>query len=69
MEPCLPADFYAVHAARRAAQDALDPSLGADAHVHLDHSAFVTGLRDWRSTPDTSARHPAPAADREWQSL
>lgn len=69
MDVFLPADFHSVHAAHRMAREDLDPDLGADAHVHLDRSAFVTGLRDWRSKPDTSARHAAHGADSEWQPL
>jgi hypothetical protein len=57
--------------------------LGAEAHVALD-PAFVTGLRDWRRTPDMTARQAvavsdlraiqasrpaADAADGEWQPL
>lgn len=69
MDLFLPADFHAVHSTHAAARDHLDSWLGADAHVHLDRSAFVTGLRDWRSTPDTSPRHPAHAVDSEWHPL
>ena len=46
-----------------------DVPLGADAYVAIDRSAFVTGLRDWRRIAETSARHPAHAADGEWTPL
>lgn len=69
MDVFLPADFHSIRPTHRTARDDLNPGLGADAYVHLDRSAFVTGLRDWRSTPDTSARHPAPAAESERQPL
>lgn len=46
-----------------------DALLGADAYVTLEAAAFVTGLRDWRSRPETNARDAAHAVDREWQPL
>jgi hypothetical protein len=42
--------------------------LGADAHVTLE-PAFVTGLRDWRSTPAISLRQSAHVADGDWHPL
>lgn len=49
----------------------LDPDLvlGADAHVALEPTAFVTGLRDWRRRIETSACQPVDAVDGEWQPL
>lgn len=66
MDLCLPADFFHPANGRAMPRDDIDPSLGADAHVHLD-AAFVTGLRDWRSRPRSDAF--ATTADREWQTL
>lgn len=62
MDLCLPADFFRPANGRSTLRDDLDPSLRADAHVHLD-SAFVTGLRDWRSP------RPIELRDREWQPI
>lgn len=59
MDLRLPADFFQPANGRSYVRDDLDPSLGADAHVHLD-AAFVTGLRDWRSPRNA-------AGDGEWQ--
>lgn len=42
--------------------------LGPEAYVALE-PAFVTGLRDWRRIPETSARHSADAADGDWHPL
>ena len=66
MDLCLPADFFHPANGRTAPRDDLDPSLGADAHVHLD-AAFVTGLRDWRSGPRSDAF--VTTADREWHAI
>ena len=66
MDLCLPTDFFHPANSRSTVRDDLDPNLGADAHVHLD-AAFVTGLRDWRNTPRSSAH--AHSADREWQPI
>ena len=59
MDLMLPTDFFHPSNGRTPVRDDLDPSLGADAHVHLD-GAFVTGLRDWRSPPRERPEH-------EWQ--
>ena len=47
MDCYLPADFFLVDDLRR--HDDIDPTLGADAHVHFESPAFTTGLRDWRN--------------------
>jgi hypothetical protein len=69
MDLCLPADFFHATDGHRAYRDDLDPTLGADAHVHLDASAFVTGLRDWRRTPATSLAQAVHIVDSEWSPL
>lgn len=66
MDLCLPADFFHPANGRAPSRDDVDPSLGADAHVHLD-AAFITGLRDWRSAPRSDAL--ATTADREWRTI
>ena len=66
MDLCLPADFFHPANDRVSRRDDIDPSLGADAHVHLD-AAFITGLRDWRSHPRSDAF--VSTADREWKTL
>ena len=59
MDCYLPADFFLVDDVRR--HDDIDPTLGADAHVHLESPAFVGGLRDWRNAPAPS---PEPSRPR-----
>ena len=69
MDLCVPADFFRPASGRGPFRDDLDPMLGADAHVHLESSAFVTGLRDWRRTPATSLAQAAHIVDSEWSPL
>lgn len=58
MDCYLPADFFLLDDARRATPG--DEVLGADAHVHIDASAFVTGLRDWSRPEPSRPRGPYP---------
>lgn len=74
MDCCLPADFFLVDDVRRRDDD--DLVLGADAHVHLETSAFVSGLRDWRDAakprgpyPRRKPRRPRVACDGDWAPL
>ena len=67
MDCCLPADFFLVDDLRR--HDEIDPTLGADAHVHFDAPAFTSGLRDWRNAAvaprePSKPRGPYPGARR-----
>lgn len=82
MDCYLPADFFLADDAQRATRG--DYELGADAHVHLDAPAFVTGLRDWakprgeypRRRPSRGVRQAHPervrsseSIDSEWRPL
>ena len=58
MDCYLPADFFLVDDARRVSE--FDDTLGADAHVHFDPPAFVTGLRDWNHGDAPRPRGPYP---------
>jgi hypothetical protein len=58
MDCCLPADFFLADDARRVTHG--DYELGADAHVHIDSPAFVTGLRDWKHDEVSRPRGPYP---------
>lgn len=60
MDLMLPADFFQPANGRTLVRDDLDPSLGADAHVHLD-ATYISGLRDFRSAPRHEHR------EQEWQ--
>ena len=83
MDCYLPADFFLVDDLRR--RDDIDPTLGADAHVHFESPAFVTGLRDWHqprhsrgsgnpATSTSTSRKPTSLGprgdeDAEWRPL
>lgn len=60
MDCYLPADFFLADDARRVTHG--DYELGADAHVHIEASAFVTGLRDWTHVEPSRPRGPYPGA-------
>ena len=71
MDCYLPADFFLVDDARRT--DEGDVVLGADAHVHFEAPAFVSGLRDLREPakprgpyPQRKPRRPRVVSDGEW---
>jgi hypothetical protein len=65
MDCYLPADFFLADDARRVTRG--DYELGADAHVHLDAPAFVTGLRDWAQGEPVRPRgaYPGSSARRD----
>ena len=58
MDCYLPADFFLADDARRVTHGEYE--LGADAHVHIESSAFVTGLRDWKREEPSRPRGPYP---------
>ena len=58
MDCYLPADFFLADDARRLTHG--DYELGADAHVHIESPAFVTGLRDWKHEAPSKPRGPYP---------